>query len=140
MLYESTTFEPNTMTSGLWVWPSDPKGRRKALRQVAASPHLTAAMMALVKSKEGLSNAELDDAINDNSEWMTLWMIRQLTALGFIEFKIDLFGDPARYRLTELGRQALSIITGQPLQKPAAPPPTRAPAPPVPQPAAPKAA
>ncbi len=140
MLYESTTFEPDTMTSGLWVWPSIPKGQRRVLRQVAASPHLVAAMTALVKSKEGLSNAELDDAINDNSEWMTLWVIRQLTGLGFIEFKIDLFGDPAKYRLTELGRRAFSIITGQPLQKPAAPPQTRAPAPPVPQPPAPKAA
>ena|SRR6266849_8957055 len=128
------------MTSGLWVWPSDPKGQRKVLRQVAASPHLVAALTALAKSKGGLSNAELDDAINDNSEWMTLWVIRQLTALGFIEFKIDLFGEPAKYRLTELGRQALSIITGQPLQKPPTPAPARAPAPPVPQPAAPKTA
>ncbi len=128
------------MTSGLWVWPSDPKGQRKVLRQVAASPHLVAALTALAKSKGGLSNAELDDAISDNSEWMTLWVIRQLTALGFIEFKIDLFGEPAKYRLTELGRQALSIITGQPLQKPPTPAPARAPAPPVPQPAAPKTA
>jgi hypothetical protein len=136
MLYESTTFGPNTMTSGLWVLPSDPKGQRKVLRQVAASPHLVAAMMALAKSKEGLNNAELDDTINDNSEWMTLWVIRQLTALGFIEFKIDIFGDPAKNRITELGRQALSMMTGQPPQKP--PPPTRAPAPPVTQPAAPK--
>lgn len=128
------------MTSGIWVWPSEPKGQRKVLRQVAASPHLMATMMALAKSKGGLSNAELDDAINDNSEWMTLWVIRQLTALGFIEFKIDFFGDPAKYRLTELGRQALSVVTGQPLQKPPAPTPTRAPAPPVPQPAAPKTA
>lgn len=134
MLYESTTFGPDTMTSGLWVWPSDPKGQRKVLRQVAALPHLMAAMMALAKSKEGLSNDELDDKINDNSEWMTLWVVRQLTALGFIEFKIDLFGDPAKYRLTELGRQALSFITGQPPQKP--PPPAPAPAAPVPQPVA----
>lgn len=140
MLYEVTAFGPNTMTSGLWVWPSNPRLQRKVLRQVAASPHLTAAMMALAKSKEGLSNAELDDAINDNSEWMTLWVIRQLTALGFTDFKIDLFGDPARYRLTELGRQSLSTISGQPLQKPPAPAPARAAAPPVPQPAAPKTA
>ena len=128
------------MTSGLWVWPSDPKGQRKVLRQVAASPHLVAALTAIGKSKEGLSNAELDDVINDNSEWMTLWVIRQLTALGFTEFKIDFFGDPAKYRLTEIGRQALSTITGQPLQKPPAPTPTRTPAPQVPQPAAPKTA
>jgi hypothetical protein len=134
MLYESNEFGPDTMTSGLWVWPSNPKGQRKVLRQVAASPHLVAALTALVKSKGGLSNAELDDAISDNSEWMTLWVIRQLTALGFINFKVDLFGEPATYQLSELGRQAFSMITGQPLTKPPAP------VPPAPQPAAPKAA
>jgi hypothetical protein len=95
-------------------------------------------MMAIAKSKEGLSNAELDDVIGDNSEWMTLWVIRQLTALGFIEMKVDLFGDPAIYRLTELGRKALSMIMGQPAQ------PTPQPHAPAPQPqpaaAAPKAA
>jgi len=133
MLYESTTFGPDTMTSGLWVWPSDPKGQRKVLRQVAASPHLMAAMTALAKSREGLSNAELDDLINDSSEWLTLWVIRQLTSLGFVEFRVDFFGNPAKYRLTEVGRQAFSVITGQPLQKPPAS------APQVPQPAAPKA-
>ena len=122
------------MTSGLWVWPSNPKGQRKVLRMVAALPHLVAALTALAKSKGGLSNAELDDLISDNSEWMTLWVIRQLTALGFTEFKVDLFGEPAKYQLTELGRQAFSIITGQPLQKPPAPTPS------IPQPAAPKAA
>jgi len=124
------------MTSGLWVLPSDPKGQRKVLRQVAALPHLMAAIKALAKSKEGLSNAELDDAINDNSEWMTLWVIRQLTAIGFIDFKVDLFGNPARYRLTEAGRTALSMITRQPLQKPAVPPAPQ----PAPQAVAPKTA
>jgi hypothetical protein len=44
MLYESTNFESGTMTSGLWVWPSDPKGQRKVLRQLAVSPALMAAM------------------------------------------------------------------------------------------------
>jgi hypothetical protein len=122
------------MTSGLWVWPSNPKGQRKMLRMVAALPHLVAALTALAKSKGGLSNAELDDLISDNSEWMTLWLIRQLTALGFIDFKVDFFGEPAKYQLTELGKQAFSIITGQPLQKPPAPVPS------VPQPVVPKAA
>jgi len=92
-----------------------------------------AALTAIGKSREGLSNAELDDAINDSSEWTTLWVVRQLTSLGFIEFKVDYFGNPARYQLTEAGRTALSTITGQP-------PPQKPPPPPqlVPQPAAPK--
>jgi hypothetical protein len=78
-------------------------------------------MMAIAKSKEGLSNAELDDVTGDSSNWMTLWVIRQLTSLGFIEFRVDLFGNPAKYELTELGRNALSMMTGQPLQRVPAP-------------------
>ena len=114
------------MNKGLWAWPSDPRGQRKVLRKVAASPHLMSAMAVISKSKEGMSNAELDDAINDSSEWTTLWVIRQLTALNFIDFRVDLFGNPARYQMSELGRAALSMITGQPLpQKPLVPaPPT----------------
>ncbi len=121
------------MNAGLWVWPSDPRAQKKTLRLVAGSQHLVQAMSAIVKSKEGLSNAELDDVIADNSTWMTLWVVRQLTSLGFIEFKVDLFGEAATYRLTDLGRNALSTITGQPAQpKPPAPAPQAA------QPAAPK--
>jgi len=103
-----------------------------------------AALTAIGKSKEGMSDAELDDAINDSSEWTTLWVIRQLTALGFIEFKVDFFGNPARYQLTEAGRSALATITGQPppSKPPAAAPPrpqSAPPTPPPPQPVAPKA-
>jgi len=121
------------MNTGLWVWPSDPKAQRKLLRKVSTAQHLVPAMTAIAKSKEGTSNAELDDIIGDNSGWMTLWVVRQLTALGFIDFKVDLFGEPARYQLTELGRRALSTLTGGPVQ------PKPASTPPVP-PAAPKAA
>jgi hypothetical protein len=125
----------SSMTKGVWVWPSDPRGQRRVLRKVAALPHLMAAMAAIGKSNEGISNAELAEATNDGSEWTTLWVIRQLTSLGFIEFKVDFFGNPARYQLNENGRVALSMITGLPLpQKP----PT--PGPPAPQPVAPKAA
>ena len=116
------------MPKGVWVWPVDPKGQRAVLRKVAASPHLMAAMAALAKSKEGLSNAELQDATNDSAEWTTLWVVRQLTSLGFLEFRVDFFGNPARYQLTDQGRAALSTITGQPVQKPA---PAAAPAAPA---------
>ena len=101
---------------------------------MAESPHLVAGLTAIAKSKDGLSDSELAEAINDTSEWTTLWVIRQLTSLGFIEYKVDLFGNPARYQATDQGRVALATITGQPLSKPAAP------APPMSQPAAPKAA
>jgi hypothetical protein len=121
------------MNTGLWVWPSDEKARQKVLRKVTASPHLLQAMASLMKSKEGLSNSELDDAMADNSNWMTLWTVRQLTSLDFVEYKVDLFGGPARYQLTELGRNALGTITGQPVQQkpPVQAPPPAQPAPPV---------
>jgi hypothetical protein len=122
------------MPKGLWVWPSDPKGQRRMLKKVAASPHLVAAMAALMKSKEGMSNSELAEGVEGGVEWPTLWVVRQLTSLGFIEFKVDFFGNPATYRLTEPGRLALSMITGQPLPK------APVPSPPAPQAAAPKTA
>ncbi|HUK80697.1 MAG TPA: hypothetical protein VLU91_08565 [Nitrososphaerales archaeon] len=120
------------MTKGLWVWPADSRGQRRMLRRVAASKQLTNALALVAKSKEGLSNSELDDLLNDSSEWLTLWVIRQLISLGFIESKVDLFGNPVRYRMTELGRNALSAITGQPPVKPPSP------ASQTPQPVAPK--
>lgn len=123
------------MPKGLWVWPSDARGQRRVLKKVAASPHLASALTAIGKSKEGMSNAELDDTINDSSEWTTLWVVRQLTSLGFVDFKVDFFGNPAKYQLSELGRAALAVVTGQPL-----PPKPQTPAQPPAQAAAPKAA
>jgi hypothetical protein len=102
------------MNTGLWLWPSDAKAQGRALREVASSPHLVQAMTLLMKSQEGLSNSELTDLTADNSNWMTLWTVRQLTSLGFVEFRVDFFGGPARYRLTELGRDVIGKITGQP--------------------------
>ncbi|QQG48308.1 MAG: hypothetical protein HY247_06045 [archaeon] len=112
------------MKSGLWVWPPDQKAQMRMLRKVSASPHLIAALTAVSKSKAGLSNSELDDVTADNSNWMTLWVVRQLTSLGFIEFSVALFGGPAKYLLTDLGRSALSTITGQPPQSRPVPPPS----------------
>ena len=88
------------MKQGLWLWPSDPKAQGKILRKVSATPHLVPALSAIAKSKDGLSNPELDEVVADNSEWMTLWLVRQLTSLGFIQYKVDLFGEPARYQAT----------------------------------------
>ena len=100
---------------------------------MATSGYFTKALTGLAKSKDGLSNSELDDLIAGNSNWMTLWVVRQLTALGFVNYKVDFFGEPARYQLTELGRRAFLFVTGQPMQaKPPVPPvPTQQPAPKV---------
>lgn len=105
------------MNKGLWVWPPDPRGQGRTLRKVADSRHLMAALQGIAKSKEGLSNSELDELLADNSNWMTLWSVRQLLALGFIEYKVDFFGGPAKYAATELGRSALATMTGQSAQQ-----------------------
>ncbi len=89
------------------------------------------ALAGIGKSKDGLSNPELDELLNDNSNWMTLWPVRQLLSLGFIEYKVDFFGGPAKYQLSELGRNALATITGQSAQPkaPVSPPQTQVAAP-----------
>ncbi len=112
------------MTKGTWVWPSEPRAQRRVLRQVLANPHMVPTLSAIAKSKDGMSNAEIDDVIGDNAEWMTLWVIRQLTSLGFVDFNVDFFGNPARYRLTDLGKNALAMMTGQPPAAPKPQPPT----------------
>ena len=118
------------MNKGLWVWPSKTRGQRKVLNMIASSPHLMAALNALGKSKEGMSDAELEESISETSEWTTLWVVRQLTSLGFIEYRVDFFGNPAKYQLNERGQTALSAITGKPLpQKPATPAVSPPPAP-----------
>jgi len=90
---------------------------------VADSPHLMAALGGIAKSKEGMSNSELDELLADNSNWMTLWPVRQLPALGFVEYKVDFFGGPAKYTATDLGNNALAAMTGKPAPQvqPAAP-------------------
>lgn len=113
------------MTRGTWVWPSEPRAQRRVLRQVLANPHMIPALSAIAKSKDGMSNAELDDVIGDNAEWMTLWVVRQLTSLGFIDLSVDFFGNPARYKLTDLGRSALATMTGQPPAPPRPPSPAQ---------------
>ncbi len=124
------------MDRGIWVWPTDPKAQRRILRKVADSPHLMTALQGIAKSQEGMSNPELDELLKDNSNWMTLWSVRQLIALGFIQYKVDFFGGPARYAATELGRNALAAMTGQPIPPK---PPAQAPVPaPAAQPTAPK--
>jgi hypothetical protein len=117
-VYQPTSLQPRFMDRGLWVWPADEKGQKDLLNSVGASPHLVAAMASIMKSGEGLSNAELVDSTADSSNWLTLWTVRQLTSLGFIEYSVDLFGGPARYRLTDLGRSAYAAITGKPVLAP----------------------
>jgi hypothetical protein len=118
------------MKTGLWVWPADAKGQRRMLRKISKSEHLVAGMQAIAKSKDGLSNAQIDEALSDFSQWETRWDADQLISLGFVDYKVDFFGGPGKYLLTELGKNALAAITGKPVQVP--PPPAQSPPPPKP--------
>lgn len=119
------------MKFGSWIWTPDQKEQQRILSEVAESEHLMTAMQAVAKSKDGLSNAEIDEAMANHSNWLTRWTMDQLISLGFLEYKAEFFGGPGKYTLTELGANALSTITGKPAQKqPQAAPPAK---PPVPQ-------
>jgi hypothetical protein len=102
-----------SMEKGLWVQASDERTRRRITKKVSESKHLMAALGAIMKRKEGLSNAELDDLISDNSSWMTLSVMRELLSLGLVEYQVDLFGNPGRYTLTDLGRDIMQRLSGQ---------------------------
>lgn len=101
---------------GIWFWPVERKAQARVLRKIREEDELPAILNALAKNKDGLSNAQLDEALSNNSQWRTLWHLRELMALGFIEYNVQFFGDPGRYMLTDLGRKVLPRLTQRPNQ------------------------
>ena len=93
---------------GMWFWPSEPKDQAKTLRRIRQEDELTTIIAALAKGQEGLSNAEIDNLLKNNSQWRTSLHLTQLTALGFIEYKVQFFGGPGEYNLTDLGKSVIS--------------------------------
>lgn len=93
------------MSKETWYWPEDDEGREQVLRKLSQSEYMRKAIESLEKNQQGLSNSELDEAVGANSNWLTLWIVRQLLALGLIEYEADLFGNPGRYRLTDKGKE-----------------------------------
>jgi hypothetical protein len=77
-------------------------------------------LKALAASSEGLTNPEVAELLGNNSGWMAIWATRQLLSLGFAKYKTDLFGEPSRYVITDLGKQAAAIISGEAKPKPQA--------------------
>ncbi len=99
---------------GLFTWPSDAKAQAKVLRLIKEEDELPKILFALADRADGLSNAQLDRLLSNNSQWRTASHMRELAALGFVEYQVDLFGGPGRYRLTETGRWVLpSLREGQ---------------------------
>lgn len=100
---------------GVWVWPTSEKEQSKVIWRVANNPRLLAVLKAVAKNKDGMSNPEVDEALGTNSDWVTIWTVRQLLALSFIDYRTDWFGGPSKYFITEVGKQVLGKISGQPL-------------------------
>lgn len=94
---------------GTWTWPSDSNHRETALQRVAHDQRFAAILAALAKNPGGLSNAQLDSTAANNSQWRTSWRMKELTALGLVEYKPELFGEPGRYTLTEHGKALLNL-------------------------------
>ncbi len=91
---------------GPWVW-SDPAKRQSVLGEIRKT-HLDRILNVLAKSQgKGLSNAELDSAMRTWSTWSIHWQLTELLALGLIEYKVELFGEPGRYTITPLGLTVL---------------------------------
>ena len=67
-------------------------------------------LAALSKTTEGLSNAQLDKLLSNNSQWRTLSHMRELAALGFIQYQVQFFGGAGKYELTDLGKTIVSRI------------------------------
>jgi len=76
-------------------------------------------LKAIASSSSGLSNPEVGEALGSNSAWEAIWPVRQLLALGFITYKVDFFGEPSKYVISELGKQVLATISGQQALRPA---------------------
>jgi len=95
---------------GIWTWPSEPAEQAKAILKVAREDELVSILTALTESPEGLSNAELDKLLKNNSQWRTRIHLEELLATGLVQYNVQLFGNAGRYELTELGRSVMSRI------------------------------
>jgi len=93
---------------GLWTARDIENGRTS--RTFAEEAHLVAVLKVLEASKNGVSNAEMDAALNNSSQWVAMWPIRELMAGGLVRYQVQLFGEPGKYTITELGRAFLHRI------------------------------
>jgi hypothetical protein len=89
---------------GLWNWPAEPKEQDRILRRILEEDELSTILLALANHPEGLSNAQLDRLLANNSQWRTLSHMRELIALRFVEYQVQFFGDAGKYQLTDLGK------------------------------------
>ena len=94
---------------GLWT-ASDIEREATSGNRSAEEDHLIAMLRVLDEHKEGVSNAEIDALLNNNSHWLAIWHIRELLAAAFIEYKVHFFGDPGKYTITPSGHAFLQHL------------------------------
>ena len=95
---------------GIWTWPSEPAEQEKTLRKIMQEDELAAIVGALSKSPDGLSNAQLDKLLTNNSQWRTVSHMKELMALGFVRYDVQFFGEAGKYQLTDLGKTIVPRI------------------------------
>ena len=78
---------------GIWFWPSESKEQEKTLQSVLREDEFVTILLALAKGPDGLSNAQLDKLLENNSQWRTLLHVKELMALGFVEYRVQFFGE-----------------------------------------------
>lgn len=98
------------IVKGIWIWPKEPEAQDKVLRTLVQEDELGSILSALSKNPDGMSNAQLDRLLANNSQWRTLTHMRELVALGFVEYHVEFFGNAGQYRLTDLGKSILTRI------------------------------
>lgn len=94
---------------GLWVWSADQESQVQIIDRLRGTA-VVDALMALSKNKTGLSNAQLDMLMDNSSQWNSLSTLSQLLALGFAEYRVNIFGDSGKYLITELGQDVLNRL------------------------------
>jgi hypothetical protein len=92
---------------GIWAWPSEPEEQHKVVRRILGEDELVTILVALANHPEGISNAKLDELLANNSQWRTLSHMRELVALGFVEYHVQFFGESGMYQLTDIGKAVL---------------------------------
>jgi hypothetical protein len=95
---------------GIWAWPSELGDQEKTLRKIVEEDELVTILAALAKNPEGLSNAQLDRLLSNNSQWRTLSHMKELIGLGFVQYHVQFFGEAGKYELTDLGKTVVSRI------------------------------
>jgi hypothetical protein len=102
--------ETTTTMKGIWIWPLEPKEQEKTLRRIMQEDELSTILVTLASHPEGLSNAQIDRLLGNNSQWRTTLHMRELMALGFVQYDVHFFGDPGKYLLTDLGKTIVARL------------------------------